>query len=195
MRTLRSGHLLCWALSVVAAALCAWLLSRPVQAQPAADNLPRFTEEREAAARFFVKKHLPELLPVLDTLKKSSVEDYQREIREIFQVTELLADLRDDRQRHELEVKIWVAENRAHLLIARLSTPNAEERKKILGQLQDISRQLVGLDLEVLEHKAEQLDRELGEIKDEVVRIRDNRDKQARERYEALLQKVKKRKM
>jgi hypothetical protein len=110
-------------------------------------------------------------------------------------VTELLADLRDDRQRHELEVKIWVAENRAHLLIARLSTPNAEDRKKILGQLQDLSRLLVSLDLEVLEHKAEQLDRELGEIKDEVARVRDNRDKHAKDRYEALLQKVRKRKM
>jgi hypothetical protein len=33
-------------------------------------NLPRFTEEREAAALFFVKKHVPELLPLLEELKK-----------------------------------------------------------------------------------------------------------------------------
>jgi hypothetical protein len=195
MRTTLSGRALLWAAPLVAALLCWWLSVPPSGARPTPPDLPRFTEEREAAALFFVKKHLPEFLPVLEKLKKSNVEEYQREIREIFQVTELLADLRDDMQRYELELKIWVAENRAHLLIARLSTPNEEDRKKIQGQLQEIAGQLVALDLEVLDHKAELLDRELGEVKDEARRIRDNRDKHTKERFDALLQKVKKRKM
>src|SRR5262249_38522075 len=100
----------------------------------------RFTEEREAAARFFVKKHVPELLPLLDELKKNNATKYQQEIREIFQVTEMLADLQDDEKRHELELKIWKSENRAYVLIARLATPDAEERKKVQGQLRDLAR-------------------------------------------------------
>jgi hypothetical protein len=155
---------------------------------------PRFTEEREAAALFFVKKNLPELLPLLEQLKKNSVERYELEIREIFQVTELLADLRDEPRRYELELKIWKTENRAHALVGQLSTPSEDERKKIEGQLQELAKELVDLDVQELELRAEELDKELGEVKDELTKLRDNLDKQTKERYEMLLEKVKKRK-
>jgi hypothetical protein len=155
---------------------------------------PRFTEEREAAALFFVKKNLPELMPLLEQLKKNSVERYELEIREIFQATELLADLRDEPRRYELELKIWKTENRAHALVAQLSTPSEDERKKIEGQLQELAKELVDLDVQGLELRAEELDKELGEVKDELTKLRDNLEKQTKERYEMLLDKVKKRK-
>src|SRR5262245_54934766 len=119
--------------------------------------LPRFSEEREAAALFFVKKHLPELVPLLEGLRKGNAEQYRREIREIFHVTELLADI-DDEKRHELELKIWKTENRALTLVAKLSTPKAEERKKIQSAIQALARELVELDIAVLEWKSEQLE-------------------------------------
>jgi hypothetical protein len=159
----------------------------------ASEGLPRFTEEREAAALFFVKKHLPELMPLLEQLRKNGREEYQREIRELFQVTELLADLGDDLQRHDLELKIWTTENKARVLIARLSTPSEAERKAIVGQLQELARLLVNLDVDILDLKADRLDRELGEVKDEVARIRDNREKYTKDRYDGLLQRVQKR--
>ncbi len=160
------------------------------EAEPS--GLPRFTEEREAAARFFVKKHVPELLPLLDELKKNNATKYQQEVREIFQVTEMLADLQDDEKRHDLELKIWKSENKAHVLIARLSTPDEEERKKVLAQLRDLARELVELDIQVLELKADQLDKELGEVKDELARAREQIEQNAKTRYENLLDKGKK---
>ncbi|MCS6850245.1 MAG: hypothetical protein NZ700_03630 [Gemmataceae bacterium] len=161
----------------------------------AADDaaLPRFTEEREAAALFFVRKHLPELLPLLDELKKNNVANYQRQIREIFHVTELLADLRDEPRRYELELRIWQTENRAHVLVARLATPNDEVRQRLEAMLQTLARELVELEMQVLEFRAEQLDKELGEVKEELARLRENPDKEARERYESLLDKARKR--
>src|SRR5438093_4443106 len=78
-----------------------WLGSGPPIGATPSEGLPRFTEEREAAALFFVKKHLPELLPLLQQLKKNSVSSYKKEIQSIYQVTELLADLRDDTPRYE----------------------------------------------------------------------------------------------
>jgi hypothetical protein len=132
------------------------------------------------------------LLPLLDRLKKDNSTEYQRQISEIFQATEILAEMRDDAPRHDLELRIWITENRAQVLIARLSTPDAEERKRIQAQLQELARQLVSLDMDFLELKVEQLDRELGEAKDELNRIRDHRDKHVKERYEGLLQRVKK---
>jgi hypothetical protein len=177
-----------WCLGVVLAAAVAGRA-----APPHADDgyLPRFTEEREAAALFFVKKHLPEMLPLLEELKKTNATQYQRKVREIFHVTELLADI-DDPKRHELEVKIWKAENRACALVARLSTPKEEERKKAEATLMELARELVDLDIAVLELKAEQLDKELGETRDELAKMRDAVEKHAKDRYQQLIEKVNK---
>lgn len=160
----------------------------------AAPEPPRFTEEREAAALFFIRKHVPEVMPLLEKLKKDNSAQYQREIREVFKVTEMLADLQDDPRRHDLELKIWKTESKAHAWVAKLSTPNEEERKKIESGLREMARELVDLDIQVLELKADQLDRELGEIKDELAKARDQSDKNIRARYEGLLDQAKKRK-
>jgi hypothetical protein len=186
----------CWAtLAGVAAgmvlgfAVAAGPLSLASAHKTASDRLPRFTEEHEAAALHFVKKNLPELLPVLAELKKSSLAQYQREIREIFHDSELLAELNEeDPARYELELKMWVRENRAHLLVAKLSTPNEEDRKGMQDQILGLARELVNLDLKVLELRAEQLDKELGEVKDEVARITENKEKMTKERYQGLLE-------
>jgi hypothetical protein len=156
-----------------------------------AEALPRFTEEREAAALFFVKKHLPEMLPLLEQLRKNSPTLYEEEVREIFQVTEYLADLRDDMKRHDLELRIWKAENRAHAMAAQLSTPNEDERKKVELSLQDLARELVDLDVQVLELKSVQLDRELDDLKGELAKARENMDAQVKDRYQKLLEAAK----
>lgn len=155
-------------------------------------KLPRFTEEREAAARFFVKKNLPELLPFLDELKKNNAAEYQREVREIFQVTEMLADLIEEPERHRLELEIWKTENKAHTLVAKLATPNEEDRKKLEAQLQEMARDLVELDIKVLKLKADQLEKELGEVNDELSKMKENREKEAKERFDALVNKARK---
>jgi hypothetical protein len=170
--------------------LAAGLAASPARADRS--SLPRFTEEREAAALFFVKKHIPELLPLLEDLKKSNPARYQQEVREIFQVTEMLAELQDEPRRHELELKIWKCENRAHVLVARLATPKEEERKKILEQLRELARELVDLDIQDLELQAEQLDKEVGEVKDELARAREQVEQNVKARYEELLDKAKK---
>jgi hypothetical protein len=163
-------------------------------ANPPQEKLPRFTEEREAAALYFVKKNLPELTSFLEQFKKDAPVQYRKEICEIFQVTEILADMSEDTRRQELELKIWVAENRAHLLVAKLSTANEEERKKVQAQLQDLTKHLVSLDMEHLELKGEQLEKELGETREELAKMRENRDKQIKDRFDALVEQVHKRK-
>src|SRR4051812_1073491 len=107
-------------------ALCLGLVSAT-----SAATLPRFTEEREAAALFFIKKHVPDILPLMEQLKKNNLAQYQQEIREVFQVTEMLAELQDEPRRHELELKIWITESKAFAQVAKLSTPSEEERKKV----------------------------------------------------------------
>jgi hypothetical protein len=191
--TTRTPFILVFGLALVAVpGATALLPAAPAPAVPSA--LPRFTEEREAAALFFVKKHVPEIVPLLEQLKKNKPDQYQQEVREIFQVTEFLAELQDEPRRHALELKIWTTENKVYALVAKLTTTNGDERKKIEGSIHDLARDLVGLDIQVLELKAVQLDKELSEAKDELAKSRDQIDKQTRIRYEALLEQAKKRK-
>jgi hypothetical protein len=159
-----------------------------------ADPPPRFTEEREAAALHFVKKQCPELLPLLEELKKANRGAYEEQIRETFQVTELLAELEDDEKRYALELKAWKAENKALVLVARLATPKEEDRKEIEDQLQVLARELVELEVQTLEQRIELLQSELAASKDELGKFRDNLERTVRDRYESLLEKARKKK-
>jgi hypothetical protein len=175
----------------VSSSIVACLTATLVQAY---EPLPRFTEEREAAALHFVRKHCPELVPLLDDLKKTSRPAYESQIRETFRVTELLADLQEDSKRYDLELKVWKAENKALVLVARLATPKEEERKSIEEQLQSLARELVELEVQALEHRVEVLNMELAGAKDELGKFRDNFDRSVKERFDALVEKARKKK-
>lgn len=159
-----------------------------------ADPPPRFTEEREAAALHFVRKHCPELLPLLDDLKKASRPAYELQVRETFQVTELLADLQDDPKRYDLELKVWKAENKALVLVAKLATPKEDVRKVIEEQLQALAKELVDLEVQSLEHRVSLLQTELAAAKDELTKFRDNHDRAVKDRFEALVEKARRKK-
>jgi hypothetical protein len=174
------------------AIVVAAILLLPVSAS--ADPLPKFTEEREAAAMHFVRKHCPELIPLLDDLKKANRPAYESQIRETFQVTELLADLQDDPKRYDLELKVWKAENKALVLVAKLTTPKEEDRKAIEDQLQALAKELVELEVQSLEHRVELLQTELAGAKEELSKFRDNIDRTVKDRFEALLEKARKKK-
>lgn len=179
--------------ALIRSLFAAALLTVPAAAR-AADPLPRFTEEREAAALHFVRKHCQELLPLLDELKKSSRAAYESQVRETFQVSELLADLQDDPKRHDLELRVWKAENKALVLVARLATPKDEDRKAIEDQLQALARELVELEVQSLEHRVALLQGELTAAKDELNKVRDNFDRTAKDRYDALVERARKKK-
>ena len=171
-----------------AAGVCLCLTAVAAAADP--PPLPRFTEEREAAALHFVRKHVPEVVPLLDELKKANRAAYERQVRETFQVTELLADLQGDPRRYELELKIWKAENQAMVLVGKLATPKPEDRKAVEGQLETLARELVELELLAMEHQTAVLERELTAARDDLARARENHDRSVKDRYEDLLEKA-----
>jgi TolA-binding protein len=160
----------------------------------ASEPLPRFTEEREAAALHFVNKHCPELSPVLDELKKGNRVAYELQVRETFQVTEFLADLQDDTKRYELELKMWKAENKALLLVAKLAAPKDDDRKPLEEQLRTLAKELVELEIQSLEHQATVLERELSQTRDEITKSRDSFERTVKDRFESLVEKARRKK-
>jgi plasmid stabilization system protein ParE len=155
--------------------------------------LPRFTEEREAAALCFLRKNASDLLSLVEHLKKDNPTRYQHEIRAVFQVAEMLADLEEDPARHDLELEIWKIESKAHSLAARLPNQLDTERRKSEAELQKMARQLVDLDTRVLVLKAEQAEKELSEIRDELAKARDQGPARAKARYDNLIEQGRKR--
>lgn len=161
----------------------------------AGEPLPRFTEEREAAALHFVRKHCPDLLVLLEDLKKTSRPSYELQIRETFQVTELLAEIHeDDPKRFDLELKMWKADNKALVLVAKLATAHEDDRRPVEEQLQVVAKELAELELQSLEHRIEFLRTELAVAKDDLTKLRDGLDRTTRLRYETLLEKAKRKK-
>lgn len=176
--------------TVLRAAAAAALVAAPAAA---ADTLPRFTEEREAAALHFVRKHLPELVPPLDELKRASRPAYEQQVRETYQVTEYLADLRDDPDRYDLELKVWKAENRAQVLAARAVTTAGDEKAVAETRLREAARELADLDVKAAEYRVQVLERELGAARTALAKAKDDPDRAAREKYDGLLERAKKR--
>ncbi|MCS7271283.1 MAG: hypothetical protein NZ703_09375, partial [Gemmataceae bacterium] len=109
-------------------------------------------------------------------------------------ITELLADLLDDPKRYDIELRLWKAENQALVLVARLANVREEERGSLEQRLQLLARELVELEARALECRIELLQAELAFHKDELAKIRDNLERLAKERYEALLDKLRKKK-
>ena len=90
---------------------------RKLRSRPS--SLP-LTPEREAAAITFVRQHHAELVDLLNQLKETKPAEYQAAIRELFQTSERLAQLREqDPQRYELELDAWKTKSRIRLLAAR----------------------------------------------------------------------------
>lgn len=159
-------------------------------------NFPVFTEEREAAALTFVRRHYPDLLPLLERVRRSDLKRYQREISEIFQLSEALTDLRmHDERRYQLELERWKTESKALVLVARISTSQASEKPALQLELRDAAKRLVELDMELLRLRIEELERELSEARDEMHRAEEKRELRIQERYQFLFDLARRRGM
>jgi NADH dehydrogenase/NADH:ubiquinone oxidoreductase subunit G len=160
------------------------------------DKLPAYSEEREAAALCFIRKQLPDLIPILERLKTTDSAKYRVQIRETFQVTEWLSDLEDeDSKRHDLELELWKTETKALLVVAKLAQQPQEEQAKLQEELQEYTKKLVELDMQSLRLRVEELEKELGETREELSHTETKREALSKERYDKLFEQAKRRGM
>jgi hypothetical protein len=140
--------------------------SPPKAAKPA-ERAP-LTPEREAAAITFVRQHHAELVDLLNQLKETKPTEYQTAIRELFQTSERLAQLREqDPQRYELELDAWKTKSRIQLLAAR-STMSGDKSLEdqlhaALNQQADIRLRLMKLDRERVAERLQKLEKGIDE--------------------------------
>jgi hypothetical protein len=139
----------------------------PVQPAKAPKRAP-LTPEREAAAITFVRQHHPELVDLLNQLKESKPAEYQTAIRELFQTSERLAQLREqDPERYELELAAWKIKSRIQLLAAR-STMSADKAFEdqlhaALVEQGDVRLKLMKLERDRTAQRLEKLDKNIAQ--------------------------------
>jgi len=136
------------------------------------DKLPAFSDSREAAALQFARAHHPELAGLLEHLRAQQAEQYQKAIRELFRVSEILAELKErDPRKHDLDLKHWQVESRIQLLVAQLSmgpSPTLEAELRSALELQrELKMDRMELDRERLQVKLQALEAQLAKTRDE----------------------------
>jgi hypothetical protein len=133
------------------------------------------TPEREAAALNFVQRNHAELADLLGYLKSSQPEEYERAIKEIFRVTERLAQIQErDPLQYELEVVAWTAQSRAQLLAARLKMGSSDE---LVKQLRDALGDQNDARLALLKHERQKVSDRLGKLDSDIARFESDREK------------------
>lgn len=174
----------------------AWAGATADEATRSASRLPAFSEEREAAALKFVEKQAPELQSILKQLRADDLNKYKQEIREIFHVSELLSDLREeDEQRYKLELDVWKTETKALILVAKMAHVSEPEQFKLKEELLQQTRRLVDLEMQVLQLRVDELQKELTQSKDELAKAREKRDLASKDRLDQLLAEARRRGM
>ncbi|HEX4130212.1 MAG TPA: hypothetical protein VHZ24_09220 [Pirellulales bacterium] len=144
-----------------------------------------FTPEREAAAMTFVRMHHGELAELLEQLKESNPQEYQRAIRDLFQSSEKLAQIEErNPHRYELELQDWKLNSRIQVLVARLTMRRdpvvEQELRQTLAEQLDMREQLLVNDEERAEAK-------LAEAQEHLAQFRRNREQWVDQRLNKLL--------
>jgi hypothetical protein len=128
-----------------------------------------FTPEREAAAMTFVRTHHPELADLLARLKDRRPGEYQKAIRDLFRVSERLAQSQEMHpNRYELELEDWKLASRVQLLVARLtmdrSTSMEQQLRALLAEQLEVREKLIKLDRDRAAERVKSLDAELSRL-------------------------------
>lgn len=165
----------------------------PAKGSPAAVkkpvSLPGFTAEREAAALVFVRQHHPQLLDLLESLKKKNPARYQDAIRDLFQTSESLTELRGRGEgRYQLALEAWKLRSRSEVLAAKLKLGADSSREK---ELREVLAAQIDAQIRQQEMELDQLRQRSEKIEQSIVRLRGNRSKQVEARYRALVHGVK----
>lgn len=148
--------------------------------------------EREAAALAFVRENHPELTALLAQLKPMRPAEYERAIRELYQVKTSIERLKAvDPRRSDVALKVWKAKSRVELLTAKLVSAGepGSETEELKSQLRTALVDQLAVQIE-----QQKLDRDLArerlqKAEQGIERMESNREKIIENRFQGLLNK------
>ncbi len=147
---------------------------------------------REAAALAFVTANHPELAALLAQLKPMRPGEYDRAIRELFQVKTSLEKLKaQDPRRYDVGLRVWKARSRVELLTAKLvSAPDpGSESEELKSRLRTALTDQLAIQIEQQKLERDLAAERVEKLKKNIERLESNRDKVIENRFQGLLNK------
>lgn len=139
------------------------------------DKITAVGPEHEAKAIAFVQANHPELLDVLKPLKTMRNEAYQKAIRELYQTSVLLEEMKKrDETRYLFARDAWQLKSRADLMAARLRTAPSESQSEELRRLLELQ---VELQIRQQEFERERLLARIKRIEANLSHLNENRER------------------
>jgi hypothetical protein len=142
-----------------------------VDAAPA-ESASRLTAEQQQSALDFVKEHHPQLSTLITRLQKRDPAEYHTALKDVFRTCERLQRMEGrDRQRYEVELKLWKVDSRIRLLAARMAadqSPSMESQlRELLNERTDLRLQQLTLERERLNNRIERIDSQVSQLSSE----------------------------
>lgn len=127
------------------------------------------TPERESAVMTFVERNHPALKDVLASLKSTRPKEYEKAIRDIYQTSERLANVKErDPNLYELELKNWTLRSQIQLLTAHMVMASSDvirdQLRKLLNEQLDVRAEILRLDQQRARERLTRIDNELAKI-------------------------------
>jgi hypothetical protein len=143
------------------------------------------TPERESAVMTFVERNHPALKDVLASLKSTRPKEYEKAIRDIYQTSERLANVKErDPRLYELELKNWTLRSQIQLLTAQMVMAGSDviraEVRKLLNEQMNVRADMLRLERERAVER-------LGRIDKELARLDSDREKHVEKQLDLLM--------
>jgi DNA primase large subunit len=143
------------------------------------------TPERESAVMTFVERNHPALKDLLASLKSSRPKEYEKAIREIYQASERLANLKErDPRWFELELKNWTLRSQIQLLAAQMVMVSSDEKR---SQLRKLLNEQLDLRADMLELERERAEERLKRVEGEIAKVQVDRDRHIERQLDLLM--------
>lgn len=156
---------------------------------------PESPQSSEAEAQALVRGHLPELVKLLDTLRRESPEQYRRAVADLARHARRLENARRrDGRLFEIELEILKRQTRVDLLVARLqlrddAQTHAQLRRSLAG-LQQARLARLAYDRDQAEQRLARAEQQLQVAEDRLQSARETAPVWVRQTYMHLLRKA-----
>lgn len=143
------------------------------------------TPERESAVMTFVERNHPALKDLLASLKSSRPKEYEKAIRDIYQASERLANLKErDPRLFDLELRSWTLRSQIQLLAAQMVMVGSDEKR---NQLRELLNEQLDLRAEMLALERERAQERLKRVEGEIARVESDREKHIERQLDLLM--------
>lgn len=149
---------------------------------------PEFSESDLVATMAFASEHHPELARLLEHLRKSRSNEFQRAARELNQQILVLEKIKEKNPaRYEHQLQLWKEDSQIRVLVAKWSLSKGEDIEKQIRRLLQQRR-----DTKVAQLKAEQkrLAEQLQKVEKQLTTLSEMPDSQIDREWEQLAKKA-----